>query len=171
MRDNVLAVAAVTLLFVAIPSWAQSTSERPPERRPGCLPTMISLAAAAPEPTPVVPEGDSCPCFDAEALDALPTRSWDLCVEGTHVAQATSWYGRRTADGSEGFNVLVVSASQRGSESYCQLLHRYLEGSEMKQDYWRIVGISKMQVSSCRTVLADWLRLRGGCATVVGQSR
>ena len=132
---------------------------------------MISLAAAAPEPTLLVPEGDSCPCFDAQALDALPTRSFDLCVEGTHVAQATSWYGRSTADGSEGFNVLVAKASRRGSETYCQLLHRYREGGEMKQDYWRIVGISDEQVTSCRQVLTDWLRLRGGCATVTGQPR
>ena len=174
MRKKVLTTLLVMgwlLLPTAI--WAQSEPEpTTDERWPPCIHEMIAMATLAPPETPPLrPPDASCPCFDVSTLTALPGSSWDVCVEGTFVAQAAAWFGKSSAEGKEGYNLLVAKANERSPEPSCQLLHRFRVGGEMQQDYRRIVNITDAEAEICWQVLVGWMQSRGGCSTVVKRRR
>lgn len=157
----------VVALLMATPHWAQSPTEW--EVESPCFHEMLAMASAdRPEPaSPVETAGASCPCFDAEMLSMLPQISLDLCVQGAYVEQVTSWYGRNSAAGREGFNVLVATANPRSPDGSCQFLHRNREAGEMQQIYRRPAYIAPEQAVACRRILHDWLESRGGCSSIV----
>jgi len=137
----------------------------------------LSLSAARAQegedetPLPERPEAtepiDACPCFDPAELAELPGTKWDLCVDAKATLQVARWFGKRSPEGKEGFNVIATRPSARTMGGSCLLLRRFRIEGVLEQVHSRILDLSNRSAIACHGMLEAWLDSRGGCETVV----
>ncbi len=108
-----------------------------------------------------------CPCFDPTKLTKLPGEKWDLCIDTGTTVQIAKWFGRRGAEGKEGFNVLACQMSSRTAGGSCRLVWRYREDGELQEDYSRVLDLIPSRAAICHEMLRAWLDSRGGCESEV----
>lgn len=162
--SSLLLVGLVAVVLVT-PARAQSSTDAVAEGRwVGCFHEILETAETRSQEAEAAasPEG-TCPCFERSDLDALPKTAWDLCLDSAFVVQASSWFGKSSAAGREGFNVLVSAACERTPEGSCQFLHKFRLDGEMQQTYRRLENILPADATACGRIMANWLSSRGGC--------
>lgn len=130
----------------------EGEEDAPPSERP-----------EATEPT------TACPCFDPSELAELPGSTWDLCLDSESTLQVARWFGKRTPEGKEGFNVVATRPSARTMGGSCLLLRRFRVEGVLEQVHSRLLDLSRRSANSCYDMLEAWLESRGGCETEVAE--
>lgn len=113
---------------------------------------------------------DACPCFDPAELAEMPGAEWDLCVLSESTVQVARWFGKRTPEGKEGFNLIATRPSSRTTGGSCMQLRRFRVEGVLEQAHSRILDLPKDTAVACYAMLEAWLESRGGCESEVAES-
>lgn len=112
---------------------------------------------------------DICPCFDPAELAEMPGSEWDLCVHSEATIQVARWFGKRTPEGKEGFNLIATGPSARTMGGSCLQLRRFRVEGVLEQAHSNILDLPRERANACYAMLEAWLESRGGCQTEVAQ--
>ncbi len=109
----------------------------------------------------------ACPCFTPDRLAQLPPHSPDLCVDSDLAVQIARWFGPRSAEGRQGFNIFATLPSPRTAGGACLFHRRYLTDGALAQEFKRRIDLSAERAAACHEMLRAWLGTRAGCDSVV----
>lgn len=123
--------------------------------------------AELPERPEATEPTDVCPCFDPSELAEMPGEQWDLCVHTESTIQVARWFGKRTPEGKEGFNLIATQPSSRTMGGSCLQLRRFRVEGVLEQVHSRMLDLPRDAATACHAMLAAWLESRGGCQTEI----
>jgi hypothetical protein len=148
-----LALVLMSALVVGAARSQEAEDQKPLADRP-----------EATEPT------DICPCFDPAELAEMPGNEWDLCVHSDATVQVARWFGKRTPEGKEGFNLIATRPTARTMGGSCLQLRRFRVEGVLEQAHSNLLDLPRDTATACHAMLEAWLESRGGCQTEVART-